>query len=236
MANEPLTDDGAKRAVILGASRGIGLGLVRELLERRWDVVGTVRTNSHNGLHDLAGAFEGQVEILRADITVRADIEHLNASIPADSVDLLFVNAGITNPDQPIGDVPTEVFTNVMVTNALAPMRVVETLAQLVKPHGTMAVMSSRQGSISGNESGGHEAYRASKSALNQLMRSYDARRTHERTILLICPGWVQTELGGHGAQLTVEESVAGIVDTIERHAGDPGLQFLDFHNDVVPW
>jgi NAD(P)-dependent dehydrogenase (short-subunit alcohol dehydrogenase family) len=95
----------------------------------------------------------------------------------------------------------------------------------------------SRQGSVSLNTRGGHEVYRASKSALNQLMRSYAARNADDpRTLLLLHPGWVQTELGGPGAQLTVEESAHGVADVLERHAGDGGLQFLDYRDQVVPW
>ncbi len=68
-------------------------------------------------------------------------------------------------------------------------------------------------------------------------MRSYAARhRDDPRTLLLINPGWVKTDLGGPGAQLTTDQSVTGVVDTPERHAGEPGLQFLDHKNQVVPW
>ena len=128
-------------------------------------------------------------------------------------------------------------FTDVMVTNALSPVRVVEGLGPLVAPGGTIAVMSSRQGSVSMNSRGGHEVYRASTSALNQLMRSYAARHADDpRTLLLMHPGWVQTELGGPGATLTVEESAHGVASVVERHAGDGGLQFLDYRDQVVPW
>lgn len=96
--------------------------------------------------------------------------------------------------------------------------------------------MSSRQGSISLNTRGGHEVYRASKSALNQLMRSYATRAATGHTLLCLHPGWVQTELGGAGAPLTVEQSVAGLVTTVQAHTGEPGLQFLDHRGDVVPW
>ena len=150
---------------------------------------------------------------------------------------LLYVNAGTTNDNEPLEDVATEDFVNVMVTNALSPMRVVAGLRDLVAPDGTIAVMSSRQGSISVNERGGHEVYRASKSALNQLMRSYFARHSDEsRTLLLMHPGWVQTDLGGPGAQLTVGESVHGLIDVLEQHAHDGGLQFFDYQGKTVPW
>jgi NAD(P)-dependent dehydrogenase (short-subunit alcohol dehydrogenase family) len=97
--------------------------------------------------------------------------------------------------------------------------------------------MSSSQGSISLNTTGGQDAYRASKSALNQLMRSYAARNGDDpRTLLLINPGHVRTELGGPHAPLTIEDSVSAVVDTITAHRGETGLHFLDYRNQPVPW
>jgi NAD(P)-dependent dehydrogenase (short-subunit alcohol dehydrogenase family) len=124
-----------------------------------------------------------------------------------------------------------------MVTNALSPMRVIETLSALVDPSGTIAIMSSGQGSITNNERGGFEIYRASKSALNQLMRSYAARHHNDtRTLLLMAPGWVKTELGGPDARLTIQESIPHLVNTIDSQRSRTGLQYLDYLGQTVPW
>jgi NAD(P)-dependent dehydrogenase (short-subunit alcohol dehydrogenase family) len=231
-----VSDTSGKHALIIGASKNLGLGLVREFAHRGWEVTGTVRGTARTGLHELADESGGRVKIATADITSPADIARLRAAFADGSLDLLFINAGITDPDLPVGEVSAGVFSTVMLTNAYAPMQVIEALAPLVKDDGTIGVMSSRQGSVSLNTRGGHEVYRASKSALNQLMRSYAARQRSDRTLLLIHPGWVQTELGGAGAQLTVEQSVPGIVDVIETRAGEPGLQFRSYLGEVVPW
>ena len=153
-------------------------------------------------------------------------------------LDLLFVNAGITNDrHQPIGAVPDADFTRVMATNALGPMRVIEALQDLVRPDGTIAVMSSILGSVGANESGGWEVYRASKAALNTLMRSYAARhRAGRRTLLAIAPGWVRTDMGGSTAPLDVATSMRGVVDTIEARRGTPGMFYVDYRNAIVPW
>ena len=116
-------------------------------------------------------------------------------------------------------------------------MRVLETLGDLVPPQGTLAIMSSGPGSIANNERGGFEIYRASRSALNQLMRSYAARHLDDpRTLLLMAPGWVQTELGGPGARLTIDESIPNLVTTMDAQRGPGGLQFLDSLGRTVPW
>jgi NAD(P)-dependent dehydrogenase (short-subunit alcohol dehydrogenase family) len=124
-----------------------------------------------------------------------------------------------------------------MITNALSPMRVIETLGELIEPDGTIAIMSSGQGSIANNDRGGFEIYRASKSALNQLMRSYAARdRGTNRTLLLMAPGWVKTELGGPNARLTISESIPNLVTTIDAQSGHTGLQYLDYLGQTVAW
>jgi NAD(P)-dependent dehydrogenase (short-subunit alcohol dehydrogenase family) len=132
--------------------------------------------------------------------------------------------------------VSTEDFNRVMVTNALSPMRVVEAFAELVPAGGTIAVMSSGLGSVANNDRGGWEVYRASKAALNTLMRSFDARQTVARSLLVIAPGWVRTDMGGPSANLDVETSISGVADTIAAHAGKPGVAYVDYAGRTVPW
>jgi NAD(P)-dependent dehydrogenase (short-subunit alcohol dehydrogenase family) len=104
----------------------------------------------------------------------------------------------------------------VMVTNALTPMRMVEKFGDLVPADGTVARMSSRQGSIAANTRGGFEIYRASKSALNQLMRSYAARHVDDPRTILLAPGWIKIALGGLDASLTIAESIPRVVATLD--------------------
>ncbi len=124
-----------------------------------------------------------------------------------------------------------------MITNALSPMRVIDTLGELTEPDGTIAIMSSGQGSVANNERGGFEIYRASKSALNQLMRSYAARHYDtSRSLLLMAPGWVKTDLGGPDARLTISDSIPNLVTTVDAQRGRAGLQYLDYLGQTVAW
>ncbi len=233
-----MTATAGKSALIIGASRGLGRALAAEYLARGWQVTATVRGSARTGLDDLAKSSDGRLVVESVDITVPEQVAALRGRLAQETFDLLFVNAGVTNgPEETVADVSTDTFIRLMVTNALSPMRVVEALQDLVAPDGTIAVMSSGQGSIANNENGGFEIYRASKSALNQLMRSFAARHVGDpHTLLLMAPGWVQTDLGGPAAPLTIGQSIPGVADTIEAQAGKGGLQYLDYRGRTVRW
>jgi len=227
-----------KRFLLIGASRGLGFALAEEYIKRGWDVVATERDARTSRLHRLAEAHPGRLEIENVDIVHPDQVRALRARLGSRRFDTLFVNAGVKNDDrETIADVSTEEFVRVMVTNALSPMRVIEVLEDTVVPDGTIGVMSSGQGSIANNESGRHEVYRGSKAALNMFMRSYAARHAGEkRTLLLMAPGWVRTDLGGPGARLSIEESIPHLADTLDAAAGKAGLQFLDYLGRRLPW
>jgi NAD(P)-dependent dehydrogenase (short-subunit alcohol dehydrogenase family) len=226
-----------KTALIIGASRGLGFALAQEFLKREWQVVGTIRAGSKTPLSDLAAQSNGQLQIETLDITDSAQIAALKQRFGERTFDLLFVNAGISNPRyETIGEVSTEEFTRVMVTNALSTLRVVEQLTENVNPTGTVGVMSSGQGSVADNERGEFEVYRASKAALNTLMRSFVARRAQERTFLLMAPGWIKTDMGGPEAKFSIQEVMPQIVDTIIAQAGKKGLQYLNRFGETVRW
>jgi NAD(P)-dependent dehydrogenase (short-subunit alcohol dehydrogenase family) len=233
-----------KTVLLIGASRGLGLAMVTEYLRRGWRVIATARATSKDNLHRLAEVSDGALEVETVDITVPEQVAALRARLadPAGlkdgSADVLFVNAGVTNDHrETIAAVSTEEFVRVMVTNSLSPMRVIEALHDLVKPTGTIGVMSSGQGSVTNNTNGNHEVYRASKAALNMSMRSFAARHHNDtRTLLLMAPGWVRTDMGGPTARLSIEESIPSLLNTMEAHEGRPGLHYLDYLGRVVPW
>jgi NAD(P)-dependent dehydrogenase (short-subunit alcohol dehydrogenase family) len=227
----------SRTALIIGASRTLGLALATEYLRLGWDVIGTVRGDGRTELHALAETSDGRLTVESLDMTDPEQISVLRDRLAGRAIDLLFVNAGVTKGNLPIAEVPTEMFAEVLITNALSPLRVIESFRSLVTPEGTIGVMSSRQGSLTMNTNGGQDAYRASKSALNQLMRCYAARYADDaHTLLLISPGWVKTDLGGPDAPLTIDQSIPGVATTINAQTGNPGLQFLDHQGQTVPW
>lgn len=227
-----------RTALIVGASRGLGLGLARQHLARGWHVIATVRGHSE-GLSALADTAGGRLVIETLDINLPAQLDALAGRLEGTRLDLLFVNAGVAHdPAQRIGAIADEEFIHVLRTNTLSPMRTVERLEALVpSPDGVIAVMSSGLGSVAGNETPGYETYRASKAALNMLLRSVAARRRKSgRTFLAVDPGWVRTDMGGPEAHLDVETSTRGIADMLEARRGTPGVFFVTYANRELAW
>ncbi|WP_030910543.1 SDR family NAD(P)-dependent oxidoreductase [Streptomyces sp. NRRL F-5126] len=225
-----------RQALVVGASRGLGLVLVGELARRGWRVIATTRRTGGE-LRAAADASGGSLEVESLEMTSPERLAALRERLEGRRLDLLFVNAAIDRGNLPIDEVPTAMFTEVMATNALSPLRTLAALRGLVVPGGTVAVMSSEQGSIALNTEDGYDLYKASKAALNQLMRSYATRHADDgHTKLLIDPGHNRTGLGGPGAPLDPRESIPAVVDVLEARAGAPGLRFLDRHGETVPW
>jgi NAD(P)-dependent dehydrogenase (short-subunit alcohol dehydrogenase family) len=230
------TPSSDKQLLLIGASLGLGFALVEEYLKRGWHVVATERNRTTSKLHDLAGSTKDRLEIEAVDINYPDQVAALRARLASRRFDMLFVNAGIGIREM-IADVSTDEFNRMMVTNALSPMRIVESMQDLVPPTGTIGIMSSGQGSIANNENGHYEIYRGSKTALNMFMRSFAARHADDpRTLLLMAPGWVRTDLGGPQARLSIEESIPNLANTMDAQAGKPGLQYLDYLGRKVPW
>jgi NAD(P)-dependent dehydrogenase (short-subunit alcohol dehydrogenase family) len=227
-----------KSVLLVGASRGLGFAMVEEYLKRGWRVIATGREGSTEKLRRLSEGTQGALEVDAVDITIPDQVAALHDRLKDRRLDLLFVNAGVKNDDrETIADVSTEEFVRVMVTNSLSPMRVIETFQDLVLPTGTIGAMSSGQGSVTNNVNGNYEVYRGSKAALNMFMRSFAARHADDpRTLLLMAPGWVRTDMGGPEARLSIEESIPNLLNTIEAYEGRSGLHYLDYLGRVVPW
>ncbi|HWD01257.1 MAG TPA: SDR family NAD(P)-dependent oxidoreductase [Amycolatopsis sp.] len=225
--------------LVVGASRGLGEAIVETYVDRGAKVVGTVRGDEPTLLHEFAARAGDAVEIEHVDIDHPDQLDELAERLAGRTFDVLFVVAGISlvPMEQTAVEISTQDFHAMMTTNALGVISAIERLQDLVAPHGTIAAMSSGQGSISGNTGAGFEVYRATKSALNQLMKSYAVRHADDgRSLLLMAPGWVKTQLGGPHARLEISDSIPALVATVEAQRGIPGLQYLDRNGASIPW
>jgi NAD(P)-dependent dehydrogenase (short-subunit alcohol dehydrogenase family) len=215
-------------ALIIGASRGLGAGLVAEFAGRGFQVSATVR--------DAAKAPPGASRTLVCDITDETSVAALAGALEEELLDVLFVNAGVYGPrDGTPATIGRDAFMQLFWTNAVAPVRLLDTLAQRVKQDGVIALMTSRMGSQALNAGGG-DTYRASKAALNSFTISWTKRANPTQAVLLLHPGWVRTDMGGPNATLSVAESVKGMVDVVLAERGRPGCRFLDHSGATLAW
>jgi len=227
-------------ALVVGASRGLGLGLAAELKRRGWNVVGTVRDAAgERRLQKLASKPGGELRVEHLDINDDAGIAALRRRLDGTVFDLVFVNAGISPKSR--GDAAgasREEAAAVLMTNAVAPMRVARAFLDRVRNGpGIVAFMSSGLGSVANKTDSYSELYSASKAALNSLSRSLAASLGSRRvTVLAMAPGWVRTDMGGRGASLSVEESVRGIIDVLESRAATGRHGFVDYRGRDVAW
>jgi NAD(P)-dependent dehydrogenase (short-subunit alcohol dehydrogenase family) len=223
-----------KSALIVGASRGLGLGLVETFLARGWRVTATQRTPSPQ----LGRLSAEALRIETADIDDDAGVAALHDRLTGQRFDLIFVVAGVaTQAHDPLHAVPRSVAAQVFLTNAVSPVRFAEAFLDRLAPGGSLALMSSVLGSVSLNDSGGWETYRASKAALNTLARSFEIRhRAENLSVLILHPGWVRTEMGGAEADIDVATSVTGLADVITDRLGRPGAHYLDYTGKTLPW
>ena len=213
-----------KHVLIVGASRGIGLGLAKEFKSRGWDVTGTERSQSKE-LHALDG-----VTITRIDVTDPSTFD------VDGEFDAVIVNAGITGAKHQSSEQATaDEVAEVMMTNAFGPAHLGKKLLPQIKEGGSLSFMSSLMGSIE-DSSGGYELYRTSKTAQNMLAKGIAEQDAGERgvAVLSLHPGWVQTDMGGPNAHITVEESAKGLADVIENASG--GYAYVDYTGKELPF
>jgi NAD(P)-dependent dehydrogenase (short-subunit alcohol dehydrogenase family) len=199
-------------------------------------VIATVRKPA--ALADLQAASGSALEVEVVDMIDWAGVDGLRKRLGGRSLELLLVNAGIAGKQESrLSKITPEGFTEVMLVNALGPLRIADGFLDLVTRDGIVAVVSSGLGSIADNDSGGYEPYRMSKAALDMGLRSIAARDgARRRTFLAICPGWVSSDMGGPSAPVTPQQSARGISDMLAARQGSGGIAFVDYQNNALPW
>jgi NAD(P)-dependent dehydrogenase (short-subunit alcohol dehydrogenase family) len=230
------------KALITGANRGIGLELTRQLVERGERVFATCRDPAAAAsLHDLSHDYPSQVSIVQLDVSKQASIDASFETISelTDTLDLLINNAGIQLSDDHIGTLKTDEMVQTFFVNSIAPMLVCQRYLNLLQAGESPRIvnMSSRRGSLAWYEDGRLYAYSANKAALNMLTKRLAVETKAMGIItILIHPGWVMTDMGGPGAQITKEESVRGMLRVIDSLTMQDNGRFLGWDGKEVPW
>lgn len=231
-----------RRVLVTGASRGLGLEFVRQLLARGDAVVAACRRPADaEALVRLAAAHPDRLRVLPLELTDPASRAALLAALQSDwgALDLLVNNAGVLASGERFGQLDAATFRAAFETNTLAPLLFAEAASPLLaKGHApVVAYLSSVLGSIASTQSFSTPSYAVSKAALNMAVRLAAIPMAEQgvRSVALH-PGWVKTDMGGPSAPLDAPVSVAGMLRVIDTLPADARGDFIDYRGETLPW
>ena len=222
--------------LITGAKRGIGRGLVDRFVEAGWAVIATGRDATATELIDLSD----QVTVHDVDVADDQSISALAETLNGQPIDLLINNAGVYDyPRNTLEAVSRDAWLHELSVNTISPVLMTRALLPNLRAGNLkrVAVVSSKMGSIADNSSGSSYMYRSSKAALNAALRSLSHDLAADGfTCVTLHPGWVQTDMGGPSARITVPESTAGLFSILANLTADQNGQFLNYDGTELPW
>ena len=219
--------------LITGAARGLGLDFVKQYAAKGWKVLACAR--QPDGLK----AVKGDIQAHSLEVTDYAAVKALARTLSGEAIDVLICNAGISGREAgDLGSIDPAVWRETFEVNALAPLMMAEAFVEPVarSQQKKMIAISSRLGSITHND-GARYAYRASKTALNMEWQSLSKDTAGKGLISVVLhPGWVQTDMGGKAATLTIEQSVPAMVKVIDGLKPADNGRFINYDGSAIPW
>lgn len=235
----------AGTVLVTGANRGIGLEFVRHYAEAGYTVIATARQpDDASELQELAQA-NSQILVEQLDVNAFDQIDSLAEKYRDTPIDILVNNAGITGrPDlQRFGTIDFSTFEAVMNTNVRGPLKITEAFAEHVaaSDEKKVAVVTSSEGSIAGATSNRQPFYRASKAAVNMVMRNIShTLKDQGITVVLVNPGPVDTDMmaaaRGRMPLRTTTLAVDEMAAVIGKVTLDESAKFYNFDGTELPW
>ncbi len=226
-----------QHVLITGANRGIGLRLTQHYLAAGWQVIGTYRSD-----HDLAQLDAlacPQLALIQADVCNDDDLANLAQQLDGRALDLIINNAGVYGPrNQALGTIDRQTWRQVLEVNTISPLMLAQALADnLAAKQGTLAIISSKVGSIADNDSGAGYLYRSSKTAVNSVIKSLSIDlAAYNIKVVALHPGWVRTDMGGPNGLIDVDQSVAGLTKVIATLEQNQSGHFINYDGSPLPW
>ena len=220
-------------ALVTGSNRGIGLELCRQLKQRGFDVIATCRHRSP-ALNELG------VEIIEdVEVSDPVSLHNLSDKLGSRKINWLINNAGIAG-GLGLADIDAntvESFKRMFEVNSLGPLLTTQALLKHLTDGSKVGLVTSRMGSIADNDSGGSYAYRMSKAALNAACKSLSIDLKNKGiAVAILHPGWVRTDMTGHGGLVDPDESAAGLLQRMAELTLDNSGTFWHMNGDVLPW
>lgn len=218
--------------LIIGASRGLGLEFVRQYRAAGASVTATARDDAGRERIAALGA-----KPLTLDVASAASVSGLAWQIDGEAFDVVVINAGVFGSRAGALEAPTQDdFDTVMRTNVLGPMRLLPQVAEALAAGARLAIISSRMGSI-GLRSGTHGwLYRASKAAVNSVMKDASLALAGKATVISFHPGWVKTDMGGAGADIDAPTSIAGMRTVLASVKPADTGSFFNYDGQRLDW
>jgi NAD(P)-dependent dehydrogenase (short-subunit alcohol dehydrogenase family) len=228
--------------LITGTNRGIGLELAKQYVADGWRVLACCRDPAKaDALHRLAEQQPDRVQIHALDVTDLVQIDRLAKALASESIDVLINNAGFypQSDSKGFGHADCDEWMQAFRINTMAPLKMAEAFAPNVARSKLkiIATLSSKMGSMADNTSGGNYLYRSSKAAVNMVNKSLslDLKRDGV-TAVVFHPGWVQTDMGGPNALISVGQSVSGLRKVIGQLTLADSGKFLSYEGQEIAW
>lgn len=225
-----------QQLLITGANRGIGLEFTQQYLANGWHVYATYRQQPGDALVALAC---DQLTLLPLDVAEDSSIAALQQRLNGIDLDVIINNSGVFGPrSQTLGTVSRQQWLDVLNVNSVAPLMLAQALhSHLTAKRGTFAVLSSRMGSIEGNNDGSLYLYRSSKTAVNQVVKSLSIDLKHLGiNVVALHPGWVQTDMGGTNASINTNTSVNGLRQVLAHIGPEDSGRFMNYDGTAIAW
>jgi NAD(P)-dependent dehydrogenase (short-subunit alcohol dehydrogenase family) len=229
--------------LITGANRGLGLEFARQYAADGWNVISTARTPaSSDELKELAK--KKNVSLKALDVTSEESTRHLAEELKGIPIDILVLNSAIfTRDGNKLGELNYAGWRDSFETNVLGAVRVAEALLENVaaSEKKQIVAISSGMGSVQDLGKtisfGAAYQYRTSKTALNMAM-SLLAKDVELRgiSVVILSPGWVQTDMGGTNAALTPEQSITGMRRVLSGNPKELAGKFLSYDGTTWAW
>ncbi len=227
--------------VITGANRGLGLEFATQYAADGWRTLACCRQPERaQALNRLAQGSHGRLTVHPLEVTNPDHVNAFRESLGTSGIDVLINNAGIYGQKGvSFGNSDADIWKHTFHTNVIAPFQIMEKLRDnlVAGERRVVANVTSKMGSIADNGSGGSYIYRSSKSALNSAMRSAALDLGGEGfKIVLLHPGWVQTDMGGDQALIDAQTSVSRMRGIIEGLDAEDNGRFIDQDGSTIPW
>ena len=218
--------------LIIGASRGLGLEFVEQYLAEGHQVTATARDDA--GLQRLK---QLGAKPLRLELLDPGSCAGLAWSLDGAQFDAIWINAGVYGTDIAAPMAPTQVdFDLVMHTNVLGPMRVLPALVDTLTQGARLGLISSKMGSVGLRASANGWLYRASKAAVNSVLKDASIAFGGRATCVAYHPGWVRTDMGGPNADLSPQEAVKALRANLASLKASDNGSFLNYDGTPLAW